>query len=320
MKDLHDLAQLDLNLLVAFDALAETGSVTAAAQRTGVSQSAMSHTLRRLRVALDDPLMVRAGASMVLTPRAQAMQVPIRAALQALSRAVSAQPDFDPATERRLFAVASPDLFDWLVAPALIAALGREAPTIALSLRPMVGERLPLQLQSGEIDLAIVPIASWAAVPDRADLVQRVLARDSYRCYLRADHPALRGGALSAEDYLALGHLVVSPRGSGPGLIDTVLATHDRERTIGARVPSFALAPRIVAVTDLVLTAPTTLQRALGDLPVRSVPCPYPIPDHAIGMLWHERFAVDPAHRWFRDRLADLTTSILEDAAASCDW
>lgn len=313
MSDTHDLADLDLNLLVAFDALAETGSVTAAAERTGVTQSAMSHTLRRLRVALDDPLLVRAGANMVLTPRAQAMQVPIRAALHALARAVRAHPDFDAATERRLFRVASPDLFDWLVVPTLLATLERDAPGLSLSTRPMVGERLPRQLQSGEIDLAIVPIAPWAAVPDRADLIQRVLVHDSYRCYLRADHPAVRDGALSASAYLALGHVVVSPRGDGPGLVDSVLAAHDQERTIVARVPSFALAPRIVAATDRVLTAPTSLERALGDLPVVSVACPYPIPDHAIAMIWHERFAADPAHRWFREQVGQHTGATLAD-------
>ena len=119
---------IDLNLLAAFDALAEERNVTRAAARAGVTQSAMSHTLRRLRDLLGDPLLVRGGGGMVLTPRAEALRAPLRAALAELARVLDEPAQFDPATSTRGFRVVAPDLFDMLALPRLLPRLAAQAP------------------------------------------------------------------------------------------------------------------------------------------------------------------------------------------------
>ena len=120
----HDLHRIDLNLLVALDALTRERSVTKAAERAGVTQSAMSHTLRRLRELFDDPLLVRGRGGMVLTPRAEALTVPLRSGLVSLARTLAEPEAFDPAHASRTFRIVSPDLFDALVLPTLLQRLG----------------------------------------------------------------------------------------------------------------------------------------------------------------------------------------------------
>ncbi|MEZ4237474.1 MAG: LysR family transcriptional regulator, partial [Myxococcota bacterium] len=252
------LQRVDLNLLVTFDVLARTGSVTRAAQHLGVTQSAVSHALRRLRAELDDPLLVRAGGGMALTARAEALQVPLRAALVAVGRAL-APARFDPATARRHFRLTSPDLFDLLVLPALVARVAAEAPGVDLTVVP----RPPpydAALDAGELDLAVVPVGVLAEEPGPA-LVRRTVLGGTYRCYLRRAHPALER-PLDLDAYVALPHLLVSPTGAGAGLVDRLLAGVGRQRRVALRVPTFAVAAQVAARTDLVLTAPDSLARA----------------------------------------------------------
>lgn len=154
----EQLASVDLNLVVAFDALARERSVTRAAQRVGVTQSAMSHALRRLRDLLGDELLVRGRSGMVLTPRADALVVPLRSGLVTLGRALSEPSEFDPAGARRAFCIASPDLFDVLVIPPLLERIGKEAPGVDIRVIPIDERRLPEQLETGEVDVAITPL------------------------------------------------------------------------------------------------------------------------------------------------------------------
>jgi DNA-binding transcriptional LysR family regulator len=311
MNGVHDLADIDLNLLVAFDALAEAGHVTRAAAKLGVSQSALSHSLRRLRELTGDPLFTRAPGGVRATPRAVAMRGPVRDALQALRDAVRRPPEFDPAIAERRFHVAGPDLFHWLLAPALAADLLGAGPGIALVIRPdPPGHALIDALDRGDLDVAIVPAAPWASVPERADLVLQSLFHDDYRCFVRRDHPALRDGTLSLDAFLAADHLLVAPSGDGEGFVDGLLAARGLRRRVRAWVPSFPLAPRLLETTDLVLTAPTSLWRAAGP-GVLAIDPPLPIPGHGLAALWHRRVSADPGHRWLRERLADVSREAL---------
>lgn len=302
MSDVHELASIDLNLLVAFDALAEVGSVTRAAAQLGVTQSAMSHTLRRLRALFGDPLLVRVGTEMVLTPRASEVRSEVRTALVALQRVVREPTAFDPRTSERRFALASPDLYDWLRAPALVRRLNAVAPRVEVTFRPAAGHRVSELLETGELDVAIVPDAPWAGFSDRSELLRRALLRDGYSCFLWAEHPALTSG-LDLAAYLELGHVLVAPTGHGVGFVDQLLADRGLVRRVAVRVASFPLAPRLLVGTDLVLTAPSALAQTLGELPVVAVPTPFPIAAHGIAAMWHRRVDADPGHRWFRGLL-----------------
>ncbi|MGB5372873.1 MAG: LysR family transcriptional regulator [Polyangiales bacterium] len=307
-----DLHRIDLNLLVALDALARERNVTKAAERTGVTQSAMSHTLRRLRELFDDPLLVRGRGGMVLTPRAEALAVPLRSGLVSLARTLAEPAAFEPKHASRTFRIVSPDLFDALFLPALLKRLGHEAPSVDLAVVP-TPKRLSDSLETGDVDLAIYPVLLDPQPFDLgmqvdAELQSRTLFRDSFRCFVRIDHPALTGRRkLTLETYTRLNHILVSPGGEGPGLVDRILQARGLKRRIALRVPHFATALEVIAQSDLVLTAPSSLSRCSTASTLASRPAPLAIPEHAITMLWHPRFTEDPAHRWLRERITDVT-------------
>lgn len=314
MNDAHDepaLAALDLNLVVALDALAAERSVTRAARRMGVTQSAMSHSLRRLREALGDPLLVRGRGGMMLTPRAEALAVPVRSGLTTIARALASPGVFDPSRARRSFSMASPDLFDALVVPPLLTRLAGEAPSVDLSIVRLERLRLVSALETGDLDVAILPRIDGqpeTEQPASSGLVRRTLFRDGFACHLRASHPALRsGGKLTRAVFVKASHVMVSIAGAGPGFVDRVLAEHGLTRRVALRVPSFVSALAIVARTDLVLTAPTALARvSRPSTGVVQVPAPLRLPSHGVDLVWHERFTEDPAHRWFRELLLEV--------------
>ncbi|MGF1467557.1 MAG: LysR family transcriptional regulator [Sandaracinaceae bacterium] len=302
MNRVHGLSRIDLNLLVALDALIEERSVTRAAGRIGVTQSAMSHTLRRLRDVFDDPLLVRVGAGMQLTPRAEALSATLRSGLRTLGRVLAA-PGFDPATSERTFRIATADLVDALFVPRLLGELRREAPGIALTIVSSGGAGVAEALATGDLDLAVL---ARPQVEDSAGLVGRTLLRDSLSCYLRFDHPVLEAG-LTLAAYVEQAHALISPRGEGPGFVDELLAERGLARRVALRLPHFHSAPAIVAATDLVLTAPSALARLLADdSPLVVRPLPLDAPLHAVACHWHARFTQDPGHVWLRETLARI--------------
>jgi len=307
-----NLHRVDLNLLVALDALARERSVTKAAERTGVTQSAMSHTLRRLRELFDDPLLVRGRGGMVLTPRAEALTVPLRSGLVSLARTLAEPAAFEPEHASRTFRIVSPDLFDALFLPAVLKRLGHQAPSVDLAVVP-TPKRLSDSLETGDIDLAIYPVLLDPQPFDLgtqvdAELQSRTLFRDSFRCFVRNDHPALTGRRkLTLNTYTRLNHILVSPGGEGPGLVDRILQAQGLKRRIALRVPHFATALEVIAQSDLVLTAPSSLSRCSTASTLASRPAPLETPEHAITMIWHPRFTEDPAHRWLRERMIDVT-------------
>jgi DNA-binding transcriptional LysR family regulator len=323
------LAKVDLNLLVAFDALARERHVTRAAARIGVTQSAMSHALNRLRAALRDPLLVRGRGGMMLTPRGEALVVPLRAGLASLGRALAEPAPFEPRQARRLFRIASPDLFDVLAIPSLLERVRREAPGVDIAIAPLAERGLVEKLESGELDVAVVPRVDRPggvpAEPAPTGLLQRRLFRDRFSCLLRADHPVLasakrkRGakGAppkLSLAAFSELSHVLVSPSGEGPGFVDQLLAERGLRRRVALRIPHFYSALAIVSRSDLVVTAPNALGHlARAEHGVTAVECPLPLPKHSVNLVWHERYAKDPGHGWLRQQMFDLAGK-LQDA------
>jgi DNA-binding transcriptional LysR family regulator len=218
MQPLH-LSRIDVNLLVGLDTLLRERSVTTAAKRLGLSQSAMSHQLRRLRELFDDPILVGGRGGMVTTPLADTLEGPIRRALLDLGRAIRGELSFDPATAERTFTVATTDSVELLGLPPLLELLTREAPGIGVHGRPL-GPSTFTALQEGDVDLVIGPDVELALGVPFPGLRCRVLAREPSVCVVRTDHPivarARREGALSLERFLALRHVQVLPPGPQP--------------------------------------------------------------------------------------------------------
>lgn len=304
--DQIDISAIDLNLLVALSALLETRNVTRAARRLRVTQSTMSHTLARLRALLDDPVLVRTGRAMVLTPRAEALAGPLRRTLAEITHLLQAEPGFEPASSTRTFSVVCLDALAAFL-PDLLARMRVEAPGVGLDLR--IPERFDVAqaLQSGEHDLALSP-----PQPFTSGLMQRALGTVHWQVFGRAGHPALRGPRLTRKAWLAHPHVVVRLGTAGRGYVGDAMAAAGLERTVGLLVPGFMLALQAVARSDLLLTAPAEpmapLATALG-LTARKPPIA--IPDVPVMLYWPERLHGEPGHRWFRSCVGEVIAEAL---------
>jgi DNA-binding transcriptional LysR family regulator len=305
----NDLRRLDLNLLVVFDAVMGERSVTRAAQRVFLTQSAVSSALGRLRHQLGDELFIRGPGKLRPTPRALELEEPIRALLAELQQ-VLAPASFDPATERRRFTIATNDYFTAVVGPPLAQRLAREAPGVDLSIVPTAGRPLEM-LDAREADLVCT---SWSRLPERFSI--ETLVEDDYVCVVRKDHPFARKAPTLAQ-FARAKHLLVSPRGDARGFVDERLAEKGMTRRIFMTVNHFAAAPQIVAETDAVLTVPSLIARRFA--PTRTtatIPCPVAAPPELtrMSLIWHERLSRYPAHVWLRRTLVDVAKSLAAGA------
>jgi DNA-binding transcriptional LysR family regulator len=293
---------LDLNLLVILDALLAEKSVTRAADRVGLTQSAASHALARLRDHFGDPLLVRARSGMALTPRAHELAAPVRAALETLDAAFRGG-GFEPARARRRFAIAMTDYLGVVLLPRLYARLAREAPHIDLAITSVVPS-VEDTLGTESIDLLV----TMAAVADeRPDLYQQRLFEERYVCVMRRGHPAAR--RLTLEGYCSLGHVLIAPRG-GRGIVDRELAARGYARRVAVQVAHWLVAPHLVAASDLVLTVAERLAHTYAALlPIEIVELPLELPAIACWQRWHARSHADPGHTWLRSLVAEVATS-----------
>jgi DNA-binding transcriptional LysR family regulator len=307
------LASLNLNLLVALDALLQQGSVTRAAKLVGVSQPAMSHSLAALRDHFHDPLLVRGSRGMELTPRAEQLAAPLRQALSDLERAIESGLGFDPQTTTRQFRVATEDFVAGLLAPALSEAIASAAPQASVVITAFHGRRIGTLLERGEAELAIAPSTFGDAGSERL-----TLRDDPFLCAVAAGHPLAGVAAPSLEAYLAQPHLLVSPTGAGAGLVDELLEARGLVRRVVCRVASFAVAPLVVARSGLLLTAPqsaiTPHQRALG---LHTFPPPLELPLLHLEAFWHRRHDADEGHRWLRRLARDAFVGLGELSPAA---
>jgi DNA-binding transcriptional LysR family regulator len=294
------MANLDLNLLTALDALLAEGSIVGAARRLGLSASAMSRALVRLRAATGDPLLVRAGRGMVPTPRASGLRDRVRELAQD-ARAVLRPVDtsFNLAELRRTFTIRSNDGFVEVFAAQLVAAVTATAPQVRLRFAPKPDKDVRA-LREGLVDLEIGVLGKSGP-----EVRLQTLFRDHFVCAVRDGHAAVRGGKITAKRYAQCGHVVVSRRGHESGPVDEALATLGLSRTVVAVVPSFRAALAVAGASDLLALVTgsffdATRGHATGPAALRSCPLPVRTPAITISQMWHPRFDADPAHRWLR--------------------
>lgn len=260
----------------------------------------MSHTLARLRDVFGDPLLVRQGNQMLLTPRAEALAPRLREAFSALEVALREPDSFEPQHASVRFTIAASDAVTVTVVPRLLRLFATEAPRAEVCVVPYAREALHDALASGSWDVAIGPPLG----EQRAALSTRTLYSTEFVVVMRQGHPKLRG-RLDLDTYCALDHVVVGSGGRGRSLIDEALERKKRVRRIAARVPSFLAAPALVAETDLVLTSPRhPVEHAARNLPLELMTPPLSLPKPSIRMYWHRRFTQAAPQRWLRDALA----------------
>lgn len=310
-----DLARVNTNLLIALDLLLSEESVVRAAERHGVTASAMSHSLGALRQLFDDPLLTRVGSTMVPTPLATKLRGPLRKALRDLERAVSGGVDFDPATTERGFVVHAPDFLSTLLLPEIARVLLDEAPHVDVEVRPVrrrgasLGFTDAAALAEGDVDLVVA-----ALVGEVPGLQSEALYAERFVCLVRAGHPGV-GEVLDLETYAAIPQVVTTITDErSTTVVDDALAERGLKRRIAVRTRFFLSAAMLAAESDLLLTCPYQLAAFVADrLPVRIVEPPLELLSYREYMLWHPRFDADPASRWLRSVVRRAAASVVED-------
>jgi DNA-binding transcriptional LysR family regulator len=306
----RNLRGVNLNLLVAFDALMAERNVTRAAQNNGLSQPAMSKALNRLRHLLDDRLFDLRDGRMEPTPRALELAGPIHVALSDISRSLTLPGSFDPGQAVGAVRIATIDLHQTTLLPALVARLRRDAPGLDLRVQPIERSRLHDQLATGELDLAIAPIL--AGTPD---LLAEPLWRDRLVTLIGADNPLPLPMTIEsfaeAIHVVDAGHVQVAADGQGGSLVDSILAARGLRRRIAVVLPSSAGVPFVVAATDLIATLPSRIVKDLeGIAGLRVVPAPLPPVEVSPHIFWHPRTQNLPLRAWLRAAIKETAAAL----------
>jgi len=296
---------LDLNLLMVLERLLARQSVSGAATDLGLSQPAASRALARIRETLGDPILVRAGRSMVLTERARGLVAPVSAALEAAQQVFAPPPDFDPQTATGTFTVALGDEAQAAFLGPLFARLQAEAPNIDLRIYPLQAVSLD-QARRGELDLAIGPdLSALPSIAGAVDLSE-VVARPLYtRRFVVAAAPGAWPEPPDLDAYLAAQHAIVSFEGGGRGFVDELLAARGLRRRVAVSVSSFQAVARLVARTRLLAVMPAEVCHTAGGALVAHPP-PIDLPQMPMLVLWHPRRTTEARHRFLRQLASDV--------------
>lgn len=301
--DHANLARLDLNLLVALDALVTEGSVTRAAARVGLGQSAMSHNLARLRALFGDELLVRGPRGMQPTPRTLALVEPLRTVLAGIQATVLQDRAFDPATAERTFVVGISDSQEVALMPALLAHCRECAPGVRLRVRSTDRFHILDELDAGRLDLGL---GSWTEGTTRHK--RKHLFFETFLCLFDPRLVPIRG-AISLADYLALPHVLGSLREDLHGVVDVALAGRALKREVVLATPHFLAVPFLLKRTAVIATLPARLARFFAaTLDLKTCPAPIELPTVSFSLLWHASSDHDPGHRWLRRTVEKLVT------------
>ncbi len=290
-----DIRQVDLNLLVIFDAMARHRSVSRAADAVGLSQPATSAALARLRLLFGDPLFVRAGAEMKPTPRAIELAGPVHRVVDTVSTEILQQAAFDPASADRSFTVLTPDIGEIAFIPRVLRRLRQEAPGVRLHAVSMPRKAAAEALESGAAELAV------GFFPDlqKAGFFQQKLFRTSYSCIACADNQEVRE-RMTLKQFLAARHVLVRPEGREHAL-DRLLEERGQQRRVMLELSHFMSLLAILPGSDLIATVPDDIATAVErHIRIRRIALPFRPPVIDVQQFWHRRLQHDPASRWLR--------------------
>ncbi len=297
------LAALDANLLVALDALVQESNVTRAARRVGITQSAMSQTLGRLRKQFDDPILVKVGRNMKPSPFALRIRGRLHAAIGELEAVVRDRPAFDPSTATHRFVIATVDYLAMLLVPKLRALVAREAPGVRLAIHALDPESVTERLAEGVAQLYV----GVRGQTERALETQR-LYEEQLVVLVRPEHPFAESPP-SLDAYAEAEHVHVSPRREAGSIVGRALAGAGHDRKVALEVPFFALLPDILRDSDLVATVPRRLAELFAEeLDFAVQPVPLELSGFEVSMAWHPTFAADPSSVWLREAVGRVAS------------
>jgi len=304
-----DIRSLDLRLLRGFICLCEECSVSRAALRMHVTQSAMSGMLARLRVAFDDALFVRTKTGLRPTARAVALAPAVKDILGRIDALASAS-EFDPARARNVVSIAANDFIQSVFLAPVVTAIRAEAPGMQLQFRQLNADRLKADLLRGDLDLALI-----ARHHAPHELPSVTLFEQKYVCAVGRAHRLAGRARLTIEDIAAETHVSVSPAPDGSNwLIDEAFARAGVRRLVGVHTPTFLVAPDMLEAGDFVAVLPEDLARRYAGR-LKLFPMPLDIPPVALAMLWNPDSRNEPANRWVRQRIQTITGALAGKSA-----
>jgi DNA-binding transcriptional LysR family regulator len=292
---------IDLNLLSVFQEVYRERQISSAAKRLGLSQSAVSNALARLRRSFGDELFVRTATGMQPTPLAAQMAEPIGVAMAQVALALNQRSRFDPASSQRRFVLAMTDVGEIYFMPALIERCRVLAPMVEISSRRAGSVNLKEEMEGGRVDLAIGPFEDISEA-----LYQRQLFRQPYVTMFRKGHPLGRGKVDLAR-FVAAEHMLVDSHESPYDRINGILVRAGIGPNVRFRVPHFTAVPYMVSTSDLVVTVPQKLaERAAQPFGLEWIAPPLDLPPLQTNVFWHRRYNQDPGNQWLRGLLAEV--------------
>jgi DNA-binding transcriptional LysR family regulator len=294
-----NLKSIDLNLLISFDVLVAERNVSRAADRLGMTQSALSHALKRLRILFNDPLLYRGPRGMEPTARALTLKPQVEAVLSNIQSIISTKIVFDPASTTRTFKLSMSDALTVEALPHLVQYLRKFAPNIDLRITTSGPRDACARVIADEIELAI---GVFPTMP--AELSGIRLFDDSLVCVADKEHSKLRNGQMDENAYFSCPHLTVGQSFDVGVQLDAIFTAMGLPRRIMVSVPHYLAVPALVRGTDLIAHTRRRIVemfRIAGDLVVFPLPVPVRIPGLSFQQIWHSRYEGDPGHRWLRD-------------------
>lgn len=301
--DYTNLRQLDLNLLVALNVLIAEASVTKAAQRLDMSQSAMSHALKRLRAILNDDILIRTSKQMEVTPYARQISDRIDQILREIQSTLLEKETFDPATAEETFKIATSDYVESTIGVNLLQQLANQAPGIKIRISNVNKKTVMDALDDNSIDLVIdaeLPLKNWH--------VEQDLYQEEFVCVVRGDDSLTE---LSLDDYVERSHILVSMRDDFQGAYDEILDRQEQSRQVIWSTSHFMTVPFLLANSDCVALLPNRMaQHCAKNINLKLLPPPIEIEGFAVSMVWHQRNQNSPQHQWLRQQIVNAVRDI----------
>lgn len=300
MNRIHNV---DLNLLKLLDSIFETLNLTRVGETTGLTQSAVSHALKKLRVSFDDPLVIRNGNKLQLTTKGEQLKIPIRRWLNAFEQTILNIEEFDPATSTRSFTISTTDLSEQLQIPKLVQALSKVAPQIKLHIFKWDAYRVLDQLENGEMDFIL-----GVRTSNRPNLMQSVMYQETFNSMVRKNHPILKNlsnkSKCTVSEFTKYPHVLVSTGLGGPGVVDTALEEKGFKRDVRYRLSNFSSAPYLIENSDSILTAPRKFNEFVAKkFNVKLFETPIHLNPYQLKLLWHVKDNNDKGSMWMREQI-----------------
>jgi DNA-binding transcriptional LysR family regulator len=309
-----DISNIDLNLLGIFDVLMIHRNVTKAAESVQLSQSAMSHALNRLRVLLDDPVLVKTESGMTPSPRAMALELPIREILTDIRHHLYAPAHFNPQRDERTFVVYSTEYFECVYLPMLIAKFEKQAPMVRVKLGILTQDFPEKEMINGDVNF-VVGVENISEIPNRMNCQPWV--SDTLTCLVRKQNPAI-GNRIGLKEYTEANHIYHTMLGTPFSYLplDRWFQEHGVQRKLVVTTTGYLSAAMIVSETDYVLTLPYRLARKLvTNMNLRIVDPPEEFLDYKLNLIWHPLYEKDPGCLWFRSQLLELVPKPIDSPA-----